>query len=187
VLGYFKRKSIAKWRERVGNEEATRISTKAAGRGTKFHNLVEKYFHNIPKEQMLTETVMPDLIEMFRKAQPAFERIDNIHYIECPLYSETMKVAGRCDLIAEFDGELAIIDHKTSLKEKREEWIQEYLEQKTCYALMHEERFGTPIEKIVTIIIADDLNVPQLFIRNKSDYKDSLFRKLEEYHRSVPI
>lgn len=182
VLSHFEKKHIQQWRQKVGVEEANRISKRAAGRGTRFHNLVEKYFENKPYDTIITESTMPDLKEMFRIVLPTFDRIDNIHYVECPLYSETLGVAGRCDLIAEFDGKLSIIDHKTSTKEKREEWIQKYLEQKTCYAMMYEELYGIPIDQIVTIILCDDLNVPQIFIREKEHYKQSLLEKIEKYH-----
>ena len=35
--------ALIAWRKRVGNAEATRISTEAAGLGTKVHNALEKY------------------------------------------------------------------------------------------------------------------------------------------------
>lgn len=183
VLGHFEKKRINEWRRKVGNEEANRISAKASGRGTRFHNLVEKYFENKPYDQVITESTMPDLKEMFQIALPTFDRIDNIHYVECALYSEALGVAGRCDLVAEFDGKLSIIDHKTSTKEKKEEWIIKYLEQKTCYGMMYEELFGIPIQQIVTIIIADDLKVPQIFIRDPEHYKEGLLSKIEAYHK----
>jgi genome maintenance exonuclease 1 len=120
---------------------------------------------------------------MFKIAKPTLDRIDNIHYIECPLFSETLGIAGRCDLIAEFDGVLSIIDHKTSTKEKKEEWITEYFEQKTAYAEMYKEWLGIEVNQIVTIIICDDLNVPQIFVRDPKHYKDSLFQKIQMYQQ----
>ncbi len=46
VLGHFKKTKIAQWRNRVGVEEANRVSSKAAGRGTRYHNMVERYLEN---------------------------------------------------------------------------------------------------------------------------------------------
>jgi genome maintenance exonuclease 1 len=181
VLGHFKKKSIAQWRAKVGNEEANRISSKAAGRGTRYHNMIERYLENQPPEKVITESTMPDLREMFKIVLPTLDRIDNIHYVECPLFSEKLGVAGRCDLIAEFDGKLSIIDHKTSVKEKREEWIIDYLEQKTAYGMMYEEWTGIKVPQIVTIIVCDDLNTPQIFIRDPEHYKESLLNKIEQY------
>ena len=182
VLGHFKKQKINEWRQKVGTEEANRISSKAAARGTKYHNMVERYLENQPKDKVLSESVMPDLRHMFQIAQPTLDRIDNIHYVETALYSEKIRVAGRCDLIAEFDGVLSVIDHKTSTKEKKEEWIIDYLEQKTAYGMMFEELFGIKINQIVTIIICDDLNTPQIFIRNPEHYQESLLEKINKYH-----
>ena len=47
-----------------------------------------------------------------------------IKAIEAPLYSHSLRVGGRVDLIAEWDGQLSIIDFKTSKKPKREDWIK---------------------------------------------------------------
>ena len=40
VLGHFKKASITAWRNRVGHEEAQKISTRASTRGTKFHKSI---------------------------------------------------------------------------------------------------------------------------------------------------
>ena len=43
VLSILSRDSIAKWRKRVGAEEANRISYRASTRGTSVHAIIEKY------------------------------------------------------------------------------------------------------------------------------------------------
>ena len=54
---------------------------------------------------------MPDTIAMFKSLQPLLdEHVNNIHALEIPLYSHHLKVAGRVDCIAEYDGKLSIID-----------------------------------------------------------------------------
>jgi genome maintenance exonuclease 1 len=107
--------------------------------------------------------------------------IDNIRYIESPLYSEKLGVAGRTDCIAEYDGVLSIIDFKTSLKEKKEEWIENYFEQGTAYALMYEELVGEPINQIVILISVDGMEKPQIFIRDKIHYVQNLLEKIHLY------
>ena len=88
-----------------------------------------------------------------------------------------MKLAGRVDCIAEYKGELAIIDFKTSTKEKREEWIHDYFAQETAYAIMFQELTGLMPKKLVTII-ACETGTPQVFeIYDKFKYA----RKLKEY------
>ena len=53
---------------------------------------------------------------MFHHATPYLDKINNIHAIERTLYSEYLGLAGRVDCIAEYEGELAVIDFKTYRK-----------------------------------------------------------------------
>lgn len=178
VLGHFKKKSMIEWRNRVGHEEADKISTRASIRGTKFHNMMESYLRN---EDNYLDGVMPDMKQSFRDMQETLDLIDNIHYIESPLYSEKLGVAGRTDVIAEFGGVLSIIDFKTSTRQKKEHWIENYFEQGTAYALMYEELVNRPIDQIVILIATDDSDEPQVFIRDKNQYIQNLLEKIHLY------
>lgn len=180
VLGHSKRHVIQEWRNKVGHEEAQKVSTRASIRGTKFHNMMEKYLSN---DKTLFEDVMPDMRQAFNDVKETVDLIDNIHYIECPLYSEKLGVAGRTDCIGEFAKTLSVIDFKTSTKLKREDWIDNYFEQGTAYALMYEELVGTPINQIVIIISVDGEDKPQLFVRDKNSYIDSLHSKIHAYKK----
>jgi genome maintenance exonuclease 1 len=179
VLGHFKKKQISEWRARVGDEQANRISTRAATRGTKFHNMMEKYLLN---DNTLFEDTMPDMKQAFHDVKDAVDKIDNIHYIEGQMFSERLGLAGRTDCIGEYDGVLSIIDFKTSLKPKKKEWIGGYFEQGTAYAMMYEELVGNPIDNIVIIVSTDDGSQPlQVFQENKYDYIQSLLEKIHIY------
>lgn len=178
VLGHFKKKAMIEWRNRVGHEEADKISTRASIRGTKFHNMMESYLRN---EDNYLDGVMPDMKQSFRDMQETLDLIDNIHYIESPLYSERLGVAGRTDVIAEFGGVLSIIDFKTSTRQKKEHWIENYFEQGTAYALMYEELVNRPIDQIVILIATDDSDEPQVFIRDKNQYIQNLLEKIHLY------
>lgn len=180
VLGHFKKAQIIEWRNRVGSEVANSVSNRAAVRGTKFHALLERYLRN---EQNILEGVMPDMRMAFSDIRSTIDQIDNIHYIEAPLYSEVLGVAGRTDVIAEFAGVPSIIDFKTSRREKREEWIDNYFEQGTGYSLMYEELTDFRIDQIVIIISVDGLDKPQVFVKNRIDYIDSLMTKIEAYKK----
>lgn len=178
VLSYFKKKSLIEWRNRVGHEEANKIMYRASNRGTRFHNMMESYLRN---EENFMDGVMPDMKQAFRDMQETLDLIDNIHYIESPLYSEKLGVAGRTDCIAEFAGVPSIIDFKTSTKEKKEAWIDNYFEQGTAYALMYEELVGRPIDQIVILISVDFMEQPQVFIRDKNQYIQNLLEKIHIY------
>ena len=180
VLGYHKKDAMNEWRNKVGHDTAQKISTRASIRGTKFHNMMEKYLRN---DSNLFENIMPDMKQAFRDAQKYVDRIDNIHYIESPLYSLQLGLAGRTDVIAEFDGKLSIIDFKTSTRVKRKEWIENYFEQGTAYALMYEEIVGTPIDQIVILISVDGETEPQVFIEQPVRWIDSLRTKIHLYNK----
>ena len=105
VLSAYNKKAIMEWRQRVGEETANKISAKASGRGTKLHNSVENYLLN-EMSDMKMRTMMPDVKEMFLDIRPLLDaHIGDIYGIEQPLYSHKLKLAGRCDCIAEWDGE----------------------------------------------------------------------------------
>jgi len=176
---------IIEWRKRVGEEEANRISTRASNRGTKVHKICENYLNN---EEDYARTnpahihkTMPDTIAMFKSLQPLLdEHVNNIHALEIPLYSHHLKVAGRVDCIAEYDGKLSIIDFKTSGKLKEESWIKGYFMQCSAYAVMYEERTGIPVSQIV-IMIAVDSEHPQVFIKKRNDYIKDFISYREAY------
>ena len=176
---------IIEWRKRVGEEEANRISTRASNRGTKVHKICENYLNN---EEDYARTnpahihkTMPDSIAMFKSLQPLLdEHVNNIHALEIPLYSHHLKVAGRVDCIADYDGKLSIIDFKTSGKLKEESWIKGYFMQCSAYAVMYEERTGIPVSQIV-IMIAVDSEHPQVFIKKRNDYIKDFISYREAY------
>jgi genome maintenance exonuclease 1 len=178
VLGHFKKAKILEWRNKVGAAEADKITNRAGTRGTKFHGLMERYLCN---ENNIFEGIMPDMKQAFKDIKSTIDKIDNIHYIESPLYSEAIGLAGRTDVIAEFDGVPSIIDFKTSLRLKKEEWIDNYFEQGTAYSLMYEEMTGKEVHQVVVIISVDGEDKPQVFIKDRIDYIDSLTTKIKAY------
>jgi len=180
VLSAFKSDYLEKWRYAIGHEEANRITQVAASRGSRFHALMEAGLFN---REIDTKRMMPDMKEFWIKVRPLVERIDNIHYIETTLYSELLRVAGRCDVIAEFDGIGSIIDFKTSRDFKEESMIQNYFEQETCYSLLYEEMTGRKLRQIVTIMVGP--GAPQLFVKQRNPYIDSLYEKIFKYHKMM--
>ena len=116
---------------------------------------------------------MPHLVEMLESIQPLLERINNIHCVEGALYSDDLKLAGRTDLIAEFDGNLSVIDYKTSRKIKNWEMCHSYFMQGAFYAYAYEERTGIPVHNIV-IIMAVENEKPLLFRETKERWLNPL-------------
>lgn len=178
VLGAQKKDAIMAWRKRVGEEEANRVSKKATSRGTNVHTLCERYLNN---EKL--GTIMPDALEMFLSIKPLLNRIDNIHYQECALWSKKLGMAGRVDCIGEFDGVLSVIDFKTSKKIKTEAEIEDYFWQTCAYALMYEEMIGIPIDDLV-IIMAVEHDKPLIFKVKTWDHIHGLVQAIDFYHKN---
>jgi genome maintenance exonuclease 1 len=171
---------FAQWRKRIGENEANRITARATQRGTAFHSITEDYFKgDLNLERYLENN--PLSVRMFQSAKTTLNRIDNIHCLEGFLYSHYLGLAGRVDCIAEFDGELAVIDFKTSTKEKSEEHIEHYFVQETAYAAMFLERTGIEVKKIVTLIAIEDGSIQVFEKYNLDDYLQLLKTYIEEF------
>ena len=193
VLSILSRDSIAKWKARVGEKEANRVSYRASTRGTAVHEICEQYVNNDPDydkymainpdngEMKMTKRT-PDLIDSFLKIKPILdERLSLVHAQEAPLYSTHLGVAGRVDCVGVFDGKLSIIDYKTSMKPKRLDWIKNYFMQESAYAIMWEERTGMPITQLVTIISVDN-HEPQVFVEHRDNWVRPLRDTIAQYN-----
>jgi len=176
VTGLLKKEAIMEWRKRVGEKVANEISSKAARRGTRVHNLCEDYLNN---KQLQVDMFDQSMWESFT---PLLDRIDNIHCLEQPLFSHHLKVAGTVDCIAEFDGKLSVIDFKTSKRKKSVDEISDYFMQCSAYAVAFEELTNIPISRLVILMAVDDED-PLLFIQRRDDYVDSFISLREDYRK----
>ena len=177
LLSNLSKAGIQKWRERVGEVEANKISTKASRQGSRVHSICESYIKN---EYGYLDGRMPNEIDMFSSIQSLLDCIDNIHCVEGALYSDELKLAGRTDLIAEFNNELAVIDYKTSRKIKTWDMCHAYFMQGAFYAHAYEERTGIPINNI-TIIMAVENEKPLLFKETKDRWIEPLKSVIYKY------
>jgi genome maintenance exonuclease 1 len=173
VLGENKDKTfLQKWIDTVGEEKAEQIKVQAGNRGTALHTICEDYLLN---KDVYPEGVMPANIMTFTNLKSVLDtRVGKVFAVEAPLYSKKLNTAGRTDCIAEFDGVVSIVDFKTSLKPKKEEWIQDYFYQATCYSLMAEALTDLKIPQIAIIITVDGQPEPQVFVKNKYLYVEKV-------------
>jgi len=180
VLSILSQDAIQAWRRRVGEEEANRISQRASTRGTAVHAIVEDYLNNVENYK---EKYMPNIIDNFLPLKSILDtRIGKIYSQEVALFSHHLRVAGRVDCVAEFDGEISIIDFKTSKRLKTKDKIENYFMQEAAYAIMFEERTGMPITQLVTLIAVDD-EEPQVFIEHRDSWTKSLLETIEKYEQ----
>jgi genome maintenance exonuclease 1 len=167
ILSQLTKDDIQKWRDRVGEQEANKISSSASKRGTKLHLMMEDYVGNVEDFAL---NKMPTTTSLFLDIQPFVDsNLEEVYGIEYPLYSDRLRAAGTSDLICKYAGKPTVLDYKTSSKRKKEEWIENYFIQSTAYALMVKERYDLDIEQIV-IMIAVEGDSPQVFVKDPSDY-----------------
>lgn len=177
VTSHYSKEKFAKWRKKVGEEEANRITKKATDRGTDAHTLIEQYLKNLD----CNSDVLPISEMLFQIAVPTLKRINNIHALEGSLYSEFLGIAGTVDCIAEFDGELAIIDFKTSKKPKPRDWIDGYFVQCCAYACMLHELTGLSVKKFVIIMACEDGECVVYEEYNKTKYIKLLVKYIKKF------
>jgi hypothetical protein len=170
VISFITAPRIAKWRARVGLEEANRKSKHACTRGTRLHKVIEVYMQN-GDYKSLPEWKIPLIQMMFQSAKFRLDtRLDNIYQQETPMSSDRLCLAGTVDLICEVDGELSIVDFKTSEKEKPEEWLEDYFVQLSAYWAMFSEKTGFVPKKLVVFLVGENGDVQIVERRNIMKY-----------------
>lgn len=174
VISFNTRQKFADWRKRVGNEEANRVTKHATNRGTKLHLVLEEYMANRDYKS-LEEWKTPLIQLMFGAAKPYLDaRLDNVYEQETRMSSNRLCLAGSVDLICEVDGELAIVDFKTSKAEKPEEWLEDYFVQLSAYWAMFSERTGVVPKKLVVFLVGENGDVQIVERRNIMNYLETL-------------
>ena len=80
VTSHFNKEIFVKWRKRVGNEEADRVTKAATGRGTDMHTLTEHYLknENLPEVRPISDF-------LFKIAKGHLNKINNIYALEGPV------------------------------------------------------------------------------------------------------
>jgi RecB family exonuclease len=181
VISFVSRKKFADWRARVGEEEANRKTKHATTRGTRLHRVFEEYLQN-GDYKSLDEYKVPLVNLMFNSAKSTLDsKLDNIYQQETNMYSSRLCLAGTVDLICEVDGELAIVDFKTSEKTKPEEWLEDYFVQLSAYWAMFSEKTGVVPKKLVVILVAENGDVQIVERRNIVDYLKTLRNYVSQF------
>ena len=177
-----KRESLAKWRERVGEAEATRIVDSAGARGTAMHKILEKY---------IIEEGYLDLTNVGKEAhnmaiqviQQGLCNVSEYYGSEATLYYPGL-YAGQTDLIGLHKGDLAVIDFKQTNKPKRREWIEDYCVQLAAYTMAHNYVYKTGIQKGVIMMCSKDNFYQEFIIQGleMKKYMHMFLKRVDEYY-----
>jgi len=185
VLSVLSEDHLEAWRDRIGREEAQAITEHAAERGTDLHLVLESYLKNEPL--VFPEDPKSKVKILFNRMKRVLQNVNNIVAQEIPLYSDQLRIAGRCDVIAEYKGVLSIIDFKGSNKMKRKSWITSYFYQTTGYSLMFEERTGIKIDQIVIWMAEEKDYTCQIFVESREKYVDGLKETIALYNQKSMV
>ena len=182
VLSLQDKPGIDKWREKVGEKEAKRISQDSMRIGTAVHQMAEFYLSNYI---IKLKDEDKKIVDTFNRLRFLLGNINNIVGNEIALYSDLLRVAGTADCIAEYNGVPSVIDFKTSRKPKKEEWIDDYYMQTFAYKLMFEEMTGLEIKQIVILVACIDQFEVQVFKKPAND-SDKYLTKLVNIMKENP-
>ena len=175
-----KKKALQEWRNRVGKEEAAKISSFASRRGTTIHSLLEQHIRG---EEIDWDSVMPHNVDSFERAVPSLkENLTKIYDLEKRMFSLNLGVAGTVDGLVQWNGVDSVLDFKTSRKVKKKEYITDYFLQTTAYSLMLEEMTGKVLDRLVIFIVNDEEDHPQIFIEERSNWVPLLLQKIHQFH-----
>jgi len=177
-----KKASLDRWRERVGYQEAQRITTQAATRGTEMHYVLENYIDGRGYLNLSPEGAQARLM-----AHEIVQNLDKLKIVwgnEVSLAYEDLW-AGATDVVGLYDDQPTIIDFKQSNKPKREEYVEDYYYQIAAYSLAHKKQYGPITQGLICVCTKDKLY--QEFKMNEvklSEYENKWLERVHKYHES---
>ena len=185
-----KMEALMNWRKRVGEQEAQRITTEAAGRGTRMHKYLEDY---VTDDVLKEAGTNPYSQQSRRMAQTIIDKglcnVTEYWGMEVPLYY-TGLYAGTTDCLGIWKGKPAILDFKQTNKPKKREWIDDYFIQLAAYAQAHNDMHGTDIRTGVILMASAPASINedpvyQEFVVEGADfehYSTEWAKRVEEYY-----
>lgn len=182
LLGAVEKPYLANWRAMLGEKKADAETKRASGRGSAVHLMIERHLQN---DENPTRNQEPVHTQEYKSTRLYLKKINNILMQEGALYSDLLRIAGRVDCIAEYDGVLSIIDFKTSANDKKSSMIEDYYLQTTAYALMLQELYDIQVDQIVIIMSVERGVVPLVFKQQIEPYIEPLLQRINSYHSKL--
>lgn len=180
ILGSEPKPAITEWRNMLGPKKADKETQRCCARGEAVHLMSEHYLKNMENP---TKGHTDANIKLFNQLKFRLNKINNIRAQEIPLYSHTLKTAGRVDCVGEYDGVLSIIDFKTSNNNKDDKKILDYKLQCVAYALMYHELFDVQIDDFVILIAVEKGMMPLMFHEKVDNYIEPLLARINTFYK----
>ena len=177
-----KKASLDRWRERVGYQEAARITSQAALRGTEMHYVLENYIDGRGYLNLSPEGAQARLM--------AHEIVNNLDKLKivygnevCLAYEDLW--AGATDVVGVYDDKPTILDFKQSNKPKKEEFVEDYYYQIAAYSLAHKKQYGPITQGLICICTKDVIYQEFKMDETKlKEYEDKWMKRVTKYHET---
>ena len=176
------KESIARWKAKVGENEATRVRNTAASRGSNMHLHLERYILGTGHKDLTDEgQVAGDMAQVI--IDKGLCDVSEIWGSEVTLYYPGL-YAGATDLVGIYDYEDSIIDFKQSNRPKRREWIDDYFMQLGAYAMAHNCVYDTEITQGVILMCTPDKYFQKFQIKGKEfiKYQHKFLERLDKFY-----
>ena len=178
-----KRQSLAKWRQKIGENVANKYVEEAARRGTALHEYLEYYLRNekildLSDEGQAARSMGQAIIDQ------GLHDLSEIWGSEVTLFYPGL-YAGQTDLCGVYQNRESIVDFKQTNKPKRKEWIEDYFLQLAAYAMAHDIIYNTCVEQGVILMCSKD-GFFQKFTSNGEEFtsfKHNFLKKVGEFYQ----
>ena len=174
ISAYQNKEYLIRWKERIGEEEANRITRQAQNKGNAVHKMAELYLTNDPD---WCKDVPTPLVETFKQIQPVLDaNVELVYGCEIPLYSSKLHIAGTTDSVVMWKGWPSILDFKTSKRPvgDNSDKLRFYKLQATIYAMLVQERYNLDCPYSHILIMIDN-DLPKLV-----SFRNTAFRIIAE-------
>lgn len=180
------KQALNNWRKRVGAQQAQQITTEAASRGTRMHKWLENY---VCDDNMGEPGSNPYSQQSHKMASGIVEKfltpnVTEIYGTEISLYYPGL-YAGTTDCVANWQGEVSILDFKQTNKPKKTEWVTDYFLQLCAYALAHNEVYGTNISQGVILMCSQEYELQHWVIAGAEfeAYTQKWIQRVDDFYR----
>ena len=179
-----KKASLAKWRQKVGENEAEKIRDEAARRGTAMHEFLEMHVRG---DKLLDLSDAGQAARSMARViiDQGLKDAEEIWGSEVTLFYPGL-YAGQTDLCGIYSGRESIIDFKQTNKPKRIEWVEDYFLQLAAYAMAHDQIYGTCVDQGVILMCSKD-GFFQKFTSNGADFtrfKHKFLGRIDQFYKS---
>ena len=177
-----KKESIARWKAKVGENEADRVRDQAASRGSNMHLHLERHILGAGHMDLTDEgQVAGDMAQVI--IDKGLCDLSEIWGSEVVLFYPGL-YAGQTDLVGVYDYENSIVDFKQSNKPKRKEWIEDYFLQLAAYAMAHNCVYESEITQGVILMCTPDKYFQKFQIKGKEfiKYQHKFLERLDKYY-----